>query len=457
MLVAAFLGGKYSFGRFFDETAANTWLELRLWFTLAALAGIALQQVLFRARQPFHASAQLKWLLTGTIIFSIALLVHVLLFATPETKPSYATDAIYLAIHAALIAWVFRTRGDIMVAIYVTEAIATVFFILVLFGFHNAGAVGWAPFGTPITFYRLEFFACCGALYAMAVSDRPSIWLLHSGIASIALFSTLSSLARAAWFSSALVFVYVILVFLVIGRPKVPILIGALYLVVTMSFFVLSSGKVEQRMLERFQEFGPRHTQPVNLNASAQTAAPSSNTREKTAVRSTITTEMPAPGADQLPRQSPTQKTDLNLNDADEFVRTNRIILNDNTYRIQLFLHAWNLFQHHKVFGAGFGHYEVKGPNYAGDGLVTYRYPHNVFLEALSATGLAGTVVFSFVVGIGLVVLHQAMRLDANWAFLSAYPLSILLSAFSGGDIYDFRGFFFVTIMIGGVAWRYKT
>jgi O-Antigen ligase len=464
-LLAAFVGGKYSFGRFIDETAANSWLELRLWFTVATVAGIALRQGLFSIRQLFRCSGQMKWLLASVIVFNVALLIHATLFATPETKLYYAIDAIYVALHAILFAWMFRTREDIMAAVYVAEAMAMAFFVLVLLGFRNIviDGLGWAPFGSPITFYRLEFLACCGALYAMTVSYRNDIRLFHLVIASIALFSTLSSLSRAALFSSVVVASYLVLLFLVTARQKRAIFVGLFFLAVTAFFFRSGFDIVRERLSELQVSGAAENSIPVSQpaatvnkapNAAPSVIPPSANVTARPTVPSTVTTKTPplaAPVAGAIPQPAVPPKT--NVDDADELMRTNHVMLNDSTYRIRLFMHAWDLFENHKLLGSGFGHFEIKARNYLGNALVTYHYPHNVFLEVLSATGLAGMALFSFVVLVGLVVLHQAIRLDTNWAYLAAYPLSVLLSALTAGDIYDFRGFFLTTIMIVGAAW----
>lgn len=451
-LAAAFLGGKYSFSRFFDETITSVWLELRLWFSIAALAGLWLQQTMGGA-PPFRPSAQLKWLLAGVVIFSAAFFFHVLVFATPEVELYYLADAFYLALHAVLFAHTFRTREHVLIFIYVVEAIAIVFVVLVLYGFRNVviDGLGWAPFGSPITFYRLQFLACCGALYALAISNRPSVRLLHLLIGAIALFATYSSLARAALLSSVLTAVYMVMIFIVVGRPKTAALVGGFFVAVTAVFFAQSSELAGRLSEFRVSSFSPG-------SAHAMQSAPSAAVTPETSAGNMqqITTErMVAESQPSRSHETPLlEKKRSDLDDEDEYLmRSNRLMLKDDTYRIRLFLQAWKLFQEHKLLGAGFGTYEVQARNYAGDALVTYRHPHNVILEVLYATGAAGGALFCFALAAGLVVLHQAIRIDANWAFLAAYALSVLLSSMGMGDIYDFRGFFFIAIMIACVGW----
>src|SRR4051812_6853107 len=104
-LVAAFLGGKFSFSRFAMESAANPWLELRLWFTVAALAGIGLQTKLLSRPSDGRVCAETIWILGSVALLHIALLLHLAWFGNPQWRFDYAVDYCYVIGHACLFAY----------------------------------------------------------------------------------------------------------------------------------------------------------------------------------------------------------------------------------------------------------------------------------------------------------------------------------------------------------------
>ena len=112
----------------------------------------------------------------------------------------------------------------------------------------------------------------------------------------------------------------------------------------------------------------------------------------------------------------------------------------DRTQRIRRWLHAVEVFQSHKYLGVGFGNFTLVLANLSPPRSDTYRYPHNIILELLAATGLIGCSLFVITLLISIIVIHRTVHRDDRWLFLIAYPLFILLSSMFTGDIYDFRG-----------------
>jgi O-Antigen ligase len=431
-LLAAFLGGKFSFVRFASESATSQWLELRLWFTLATIVGIALQRIIFDTRVQLLRSRQLAWMLAAVCGLNAGLFLHLMWFGTPDSIIPYATDLAYVAIHAVLFAYLIRTNDDVLIFIYFAEAIGLVLFVFAFAGFGHPElyGIGWAPFGTPITFYRIEFLVFCGALYAAVHTSQRRARDLHMVMAAIGLFATLSSLSKAALLALALSGIYLVAAFLVVARPQRAVTVIAIYLVI--------SGAIALHWSERF---GARlnYLQPAGavVIESPPTAAATPSVRTVQASAS----------------------SDLNQGaavvqfDPNQLLMTNTVLVNDQTQRIRLFIHAWDQFLTNKLRGVGFGRFDVKMISSNGTDFDHYRYPHNVILELLAATGVIGAALFGIAVMIGLVVIHQAAGRDPDLLFLVAYPIFVLVSAQFTGDIFDFRGFFLISCVIAAAAW----
>jgi hypothetical protein len=431
-LLAAFLGGKFSFVRFASESASNQWLELRLWFTLATIVGIALQRIVFNTRVQLLRSRQLVWMLFAVFGLNVGLFLHLVSFGTPESIVPYATDFAYVAIHTVLFAYLIRTNDDVLVFIYFAEAIGLVLFVFAFAGFGHPElyGAGWAPFGSPITFYRIEFLVFCGALYAAVHASQRRVLNLHMVMAAIGLFAALSSLSKGALLASALTGIYLVAAFLVVARPQRAVTVAAIFMVVAGAIAVHWSEQFSARL---------NYLQPAGA----------------------VTIENPPAAAATPPVRTAQASTSGDLNqgaavvqfDRNQFLMTNTVSVNDPTQRIRLFIHAWDQFWANKLRGVGFGRFDVKAINSNGTDFDHYRYPHNVIFELLAATGVIGTALFSIAVMIGLVVIHQAAGRDPDLLFLVGYPLFVLVSAQFTGDIYDFRGFFLVSIIIAAIAW----
>ena len=432
VLLFAYFGGKYSFSRFVSETEANPWLELRLWFTVAGAVGILAQQIIFRSLPHLFRSPQLGWMLVSLIALNVGLAVHVAWFGKPETISHYIVDFAFVAVQAVLFALAVRDRKDLLALVYCVEAVGIALFGLAIAGFgHHDYGPAWAPFGTSVTFYRIEFLVVCCGLYAAAISpQRTGMHVLHFGIAAIGLFSVLASLEKAALLASTVVTFYLVVAFLIVSRPRKAVMVFTLFAVVIAVFQASFSDRISGKFLslELGTPVGPLSSAPASPS-DPTTIAPSASGER-------------ANGAQLDPKS---------------LIMRDIVVLSDRTQRIRLFAHAWDLFWTHKIFGVGFGYYEVPARNSARDGIDIHKYPHNIVLELLAVSGIVGAALFGVAMIVGIIVLHQAVRLDDKWLFLVGYPVSVLCSSMFMGDIFDFRGFFLLCVIIAGVAWPVST
>ena len=399
-LVVAFLGGKFTFERILGLHVSNTWLEVRLWFTIFVVIGILIEKIFYKTTFLDIRSAQLNCVLASILVLNLGLALHILWFGNPEMKTYYIIDVGFVTIHALFFAYLIRGISDFLNFIFIVETIGLVLVASALGKFNDPniyGGGGWAPFSAPLTFYQIEFGMCCCALFAAVSLKHFLIRVLHVTISAIGLFASLSSLSRGALMISEVSLLYMVIGLMILQRPRLTVSVIALFSSVTIAFLLLYYPLVSGRI--------------QNLSES------------------------------------------LVIQDADNLAKNNMVLLADSTQRIRMFIGAWDIFLHHKVWGIGFGNYELKMANNSGDGFDIHRYPHNVLLEMLAMTGVLGTSVFVIAILIGVIVIHQAIRVDYKWLFLFAFALAEFLVGMVMSDIYDFRWYFFVCIVVAAAAW----
>lgn len=136
-----------------------------------------------------------------------------------------------------------------------------------------------------------------------------------------------------------------------------------------------------------------------------------------------------------------------------EFCVSDVIVFRDSTQRLRMWLHAFELFRSSPAIGVGRGGYEL-GLFYNGDGnprVVTYTYPHNLIIEYVTMYGLVGlvTLTLAFAVVAGTYV-RAALSVYATGVFM-ALALALLLSAMTGGTLFDVRYIFVFAAALSGL------
>jgi hypothetical protein len=428
-LTFAFLGGKYSFSRFFVESAANPFLELRLWFTAIAVAGLAIRRNYFRETFNLSANAQAQWVVGVVVLMNLAFLIHVTLFGATDSRAGYAVDMFYVAIHAALFAYTIRTQRDLLLMVYLIEVIGIALFILAIahVGNRDLNGEGWAPFGTTITFHRIQYLVFCCAMFASVVKRDRKLEYVHLAIAAIGLFSAFSSLSKAALFGAVIVSGYTVLALLVLKEFRRAFAYGLLFASVLVVFAAIWWPSL------RLSSADPRASEFASQGLVRQ-----------------FPTTPSLDGAKRL--ENATRETDSSEHSDDELARLNLMIIADRTQRIRMLVHAWDMFRNNPVWGAGFGFFQIRVLASDGRRFEYYRYPHNIVAELLASTGIFGTCIFASAIGLVIVVVHWSVRTGCEWLYLAAYPLSILVTSLFGGDIYDFRGFWILGAVIAAVG-----
>lgn len=460
LIFVAIFSGKFSFDRFVVEASRTSWLELRIWASVLACV-----VALFLMRQ-----GHLKMpILRKELVVGLALLVllhgyfivNVFLVGDASRKAEYVLDFSLVLLWAFLIVFYFRSQSELIIFSIVAEAAAIALFVLALMGWGNPdlNGGGWAPFGGPITFYRMEFLAFCAGLYLSTVTTRAYTKGFHLLVAGIGLFSAFASLSKAAFIAALCVTLVVAFNLLSVKRYKQAAVIAAITCAVFFGFFLVKGDLFQNRV-----EWATGSSIPVRAVEPAVRAvepAPSwsllhtYSTRILEKIQSQNVTSVDDLTEEERAQlraiwqvfkngELPNHTTDLKT-----FLMSvsGMVVLNDGTTRLPMALAAWDAFVSHKWFGIGIGNYTYKSFNSWAGVIDTYRYPHNIILEILATTGLLGTVLFLVVIFYFLVLLRQRVPQGELSVYFTGYGVFIFLTALFSGDIYDFRVYWYVGLI----------
>jgi hypothetical protein len=431
-VLAAYLSGKFSFDRFVDARAPGApWLELRLWFTVIAIGSLVARTALEQQVIGFAGRPQVKWILATVGGFHLFLLGHLFLFGNQEVQFQYGVDVAYILLHVLLLAHAVRHERDLLLIVWLAEAAGVVVFLMAAAGMGEPELYGhgWAPIGSPITFYRIEFLTLCCGLYAASRTNSGKLRLLHLLVAAIGLYGVLASVAKAALLAAVAVIFYWVASLFVASRYRHGMQVLALAVLTFVAFQMSWSDVVEQRMSEA----------GVSQPAATERFLESLDPKAHDAMLEAFVPEHWEGAA----------PTDLEQ----ALAMHNLILISDRTQRLSLYLHAWETFLANKAWGSGLGNYALEARNTAATDFDAYRYPHNIVLEVLAATGLAGGLLFSVAVVTAMVLIQQSIGRDIRYVFLAGYPLSVAVTALFTGDFYDFRGFWLGAILVICAAW----
>lgn len=437
-LFIALFAGKFSLDRFFLETSRIGWLELRIWCTLyASVAGALL--LYKNGIKTYRLSAYEYIYISVLSIYFIYLVGNLYIIGNPGSRFQTLIDIFIILACAYLIILFFRSEKDIVFLAFIAEVTGVILFALCLLGFGtpDLNGAGWAPFGGPFTFYRIEFLSFCAALFLYSRSEIPKRYIPHLAIAGICLFSTLASLMKIALIGSLVVTLYFLYWLLSTQKIRRAIEISFVIIVV---LILPAGGSAVGSGMKRISEVSSTDSRFFNMDITKIYS---------TSVRFEDLTETQQDNIKNigtlLEGTAPDYKRDL-----PGFIRhvTRLSILNDSTYRINMAKTAMGYFMRDKWFGAGLGNYSFVSFNSATNEMETYRYPHNIVLEVLSMTGLVGIMLFGVAVFITLILLQQTILRDTNAVFFAGYALFIMITSLAAGDYYDFRLFWFISLIV---------
>jgi len=431
--------GRFSFDRFVQETSRTPWLELRVW--ASALAGILVVFLWQKMRQPLPKLSKELLLFLGALLLLQAYFVgNLLLLGNENYRADHLFDITLFFCGTALIIPYFRTEQDWVVFCKITEVLGLTLFLFAVGGFGNPdlNGPGWAPFGGPITFYRIEFLAFCAALYLSAKSGPLHEKVLHTLIGAIALYSTFASMSRAAAAAAVIVLLYC-LYWLLSAKSYRQALVLFVHSAAVIICFTQLQGEILQTRIHKVDAGEWRHTYiDAGLKAIYSKNLRMDDLSEEQQRRVIALWELQREWV-------PDYHTDLV-----GFLRVvdREVVFDDTTARLRMWLEAYKLFQINKWFGVGVGNYEHTDLGDSPSSVDNYRYPHNIIWDLLATMGYAGLLLFGMALFVLLVLVQQQLHSAPALLFVKGYLLFFLLTAMFAGDFFDFRVFWFVALAV---------
>lgn len=441
LMVIIFFAGKFSFDRLIDDTLRTRWLEVRLW----ALGALIVSLLFGFYKNPDKLKGQkLGWLFwffcAALLVFQSYFVGNLFYLGNILIFQDILYDVVIFLVSFLALIFVFREEKDFILLCKQIQILGFLFFLMALVGVGNPelNGSGWAPFGGPITFYRIEFFVFCASMYLAIKSDIKSEKWVHNIIAATALYSTFASLSKAASLAGILSIGYCFYFLLCRREYKKAIFLCLLVSVVSVLFsqikgrtlvsrihVITDLGKADMATGEIRSSFIPNDIKEIFTN---QIEFNSLNESQQDRMRL-----LGNYFSDVIP--------DF-LADFPSFMRTidRYVVLHDGSARLRMWANAYDLFKHNKWFGGGVGNYSFIELNYyKPSGQERYTYPHNLLFELLATTGFTGLLLFSIAFLAFLVLFGQALISFPFLVFFQGYLVFFMLSSMFAGDLLDFK------------------
>jgi len=468
MMFIGIFSGRYSFDRFFDDSLGVWWLQMRIWAT--ALAVIAAYPLL-RGQGPDLARGYSKeetlWFwLAG--LFYVYLAGNALVQGDPEGVPIFFFDTLLILVQATLIAFVVRSTTDICLFAWIAEIVALALIVFRALGFGNPELYGltFAPFGNPITIYRLEFFGFCSALYlGLARSEGQAARLTHGLAAALTLYATFASLSRAATLAALTVTGMYCLWFLSRKEYRTAaslVVITALGLVGMLTFSAALENRFATadptRIAAAATRIDAHHhgaAQPID-GVPIDYAVMQANGRILDVLARYYRGEVSE--FDDLDVEQrryleavayvnegalPDPRKDLGMF---LFAASRLVTVGDGSSRIGMAIQAWRDFALKPWFGIGLDNYRYYIPLPEKSTIILEKYPHNIILEMLSGLGLVGAAMFAVALAGAMLLAFRLAAESPPLVFMAGYLAFVFFTALFSGNIFDFRLVWLVTI-----------
>lgn len=420
LILVTITSGALTLDRLVPWIPADT-VEIRLWSTIALVFVAA-----WRFTRTRPQLGETAWVLAPLLAFCGFIALRSLPELPTQRAWDYLQYAGLLTAQALSLAILVNTRRMLWMLMGWIVAMGLILFVIALLGLARpvGGAYGWAPVGSPITFYRLEFLAVITTLvFAGFLAHRPRWRATWYVLAAIMTYGTLASTSRIA--PLALVVAATWLgVGLLAKRNYRPVLwlIGGMVVVM-----VLAGALRGQLLTSRYFHIFKRTQSESALTMAKRPAAPA-----PPKARRTTPAAVPPAGES--------------------------IAVTDRTGRIGMFVLAMQLTVERPLIGAGPNGFYYRKVTHLSKGakrrrglkhdpVEIFRYPHNVMLEMLAFGGTTGGMLLILAIIGPLVPAIRAGAGNNHALTLSAYlPFALFVSLVSG-DIYDLRLFWYVALL----------
>jgi hypothetical protein len=134
-----------------------------------------------------------------------------------------------------------------------------------------------------------------------------------------------------------------------------------------------------------------------------------------------------------------------------EYCISDKYTFNDKTERIRMWAHAISLIQSNPFFGLGEGGYSLRlAYRYSsGNNVHDYTYPHNIFLNLAVEFGLPFTLFMAIIIISCFLTAIRSSIYKPEIIGLVAAGAAIFIASNTGGDLYDARYIFYMTVLAG--------
>jgi hypothetical protein len=482
VLFVAIFSGRFSIGRIIDLGNISYLLELRLLAIVAAYVTylVGIKRGIFVV--PF-VTKKILVIISLLSIFYIYAVCNIAGWGNRDLVTGFILDAFVVLATLFLITRIIVSREDLAGFLRISAIIGVVFVVMVLFGIgetNNYGP-GWALFDGKITFYRIEYFSFCAAMFLAARSENKWTKLSHYVLACICLYAAMATLSKASLIGVFVAFSFMWFYWLVISNYKSIIMLTVITLVTGSVYYYANGDKMYMRFAKGFsvdRGVDAISNSGVDLITGLEKSLNQENASIEDGIRlkigiglnkdqirllndsiisrfSDTTTFSDYPAEDQIRmialweifRESGVPDY---RNDFSEYLRwmSSLAIVVDGSSRLRMAQSALSDFKQNILYGSGVYNYTYWSLNSSATGTEVYKYPHNIVLEVAASMGLVGLILFGGAIISSMVFITKELINYPNAIYLITYLVFFMVTSLFSGDLYDFRIFWIGVLFI---------
>jgi len=450
--------GKMSLERVIDPVVVTSNFEIRYFFI--PITYIFSLILLFK-NSKFKIDKSTLVVAISSIVFYLLILSNFIIFGG-EDLIIHIVDVISIIITIPILIIIFKNQSDLITFCYFAIAGGVFFFIIALLGLgdteHNPG---WAPYGGPITLYKIQFVSFCCAIYLHNYIKKLfclKILLLTIGIINLyTMFMTLSKTPIISTLVSLSLLCYILYL------HKKYKLVMLIYLLLTVSFsiFYLSKGDI---IVNRFKDvFDAEDELSEILLGNRKNFDRVWNkvviNNDKLLIfdqddKNTIKNINCFVNRNNL--SSKCHEEEINCTKKSIILYNSIIFIGDNSDRLKMLHKSFYIGKNNLIFGLGLGNYLLTYYNKYERTFCVYKYPHNIFAEIFYGMGIVGLLILNFWLLIVITVLGRLVFNCSEIGVISAIVVFLLLSSLFSGNYYDFRIVVFISLIIVSIKQYYN-
>ena len=471
-IYVSIFAGKFTFARFlYEESIHSGWGEVRLWALLLAAVVIFSQVFIVHVkRKNLVFSTDISIVALSIIIAQTGLILHALWRGNPDQLMLVVWELLSLSAACLLIVFGVALYGARLVkAILLTGMAVALFFAgLALAGVGNQTLYGpgWAPLGTPISFYRLEFFGAFAGLYMLQGATRTRVKILFFCVACCCLVAAFCSLSKAALVAATITLTIVSAIHIIWFRPIKGLLVFSV-LIASFIIFIpfkgvvikarVSEGIMAQGYVVQFNDVLQSQIKLALADKATDKDSPALEQRQesqKKNIEHDIRLQLESQArilnlmmcTAKLGSECEIAPTKAEAVFLDAFKSTS-VILPDLSFRIRLAAEGLYGVSQSIWFGNGIGNYKLIASNLYTRLPEIYTYPHNLPIELLHTVGVVGTAFIALTIFVIIWAVFHRGRAVASALPMVGFSMVITICSFFAGDYFDFRLFWIGMLM----------